>query len=136
MDEDIIVTEAMAMSAGMVMASLFQIPNQPAYFSADPKHERRTEDAVIAFTWHMFLNNPDEPDWLLRLPMTKAVVKAFDAVEQFCAQKGIANISKWTAAGASKRGWTTWTTAAVDPRLVAITPVVWDMLHINVNVMH
>lgn len=71
------------MAAKMVVVALFQIPNQPAYFTADPLHKRRTEDAVIAFTWHQFLENPDEPDWLLRLPMTKAVVKAMDAVEQF-----------------------------------------------------
>jgi len=67
--------------------------------------------------------------------MTKAVVKTFDAVQEFTKKKGIANISKWTVAGGSKRGWTTYLTAAVDPRVIAITPVVWDLLHLNVNVM-
>ncbi len=27
-------------------------------------------------------------------------------------------------AGASKRGWTTWTTGAVDKRVIAIVPIV------------
>ena len=32
-------------------------------------------------------------------------------------------VSKFVVAGASKRGWTTWTTGAVDPRVVGIEPV-------------
>ena len=34
-------------------------------------------------------------------------------------------------AGASKRGWTTWTTAAVDKRVFAAVPIVMDMLSLN-----
>ena len=33
-------------------------------------------------------------------------------------------VEKFVVSGGSKRGWTTWTTAAVDPRVVAIVPVV------------
>ena len=38
--------------------------------------------------------------------------------------------------GGSKRGWTTWTTAAVDKRVVAITPMVIDMLNIDPSFEH
>ena len=33
--------------------------------------------------------------------------------------------------GESKRGWTTWTTAAVDKRVFAAMPIVMDMLDFN-----
>jgi len=39
-------------------------------------------------------------------------------------------------AGASKRGWTTWTTGAVDPRVIAIVPIVMDALNFQVNAHH
>jgi len=55
---------------------LDQIPNQPIVFNSDPLQKRRSEDAIIAFTWAHFLNNTSQPNWLLRLPMTKAVVRA------------------------------------------------------------
>ena len=38
--------------------------------------------------------------------------------------------------GGSKRGWTTWTTAAVDKRVVAIVPFVIDMLNIEPSFVH
>lgn len=34
-------------------------------------------------------------------------------------------------AGGSKRGWTTWTTAAVDKRVFGAIPIVMDMLDLN-----
>lgn len=52
----------------------------------------------------------------------KAVVKAMDAVQEFTATLGspVTPVARYVVAGASKRGWTTWLTAAVDPRVVAI----------------
>lgn len=51
--------------------ALFQVPNEPIYFNAEQPPHRRTEDAIIAYTWNHFMDNPSEPEWLLRLPMTK-----------------------------------------------------------------
>jgi len=51
-----------------------------------------------------------------------------------------ADISKpvdgFVVAGASKRGWTTWTTAIVDDRVIAIIPVVIDMLNVEPSFNH
>ena len=41
----------------------------------------RDEDELIAWTWKHFMLYPNQPDWLLRLPMTKAVRLAFDTID-------------------------------------------------------
>ena len=38
--------------------------------------------------------------------------------------------------GASKRGWATWLVGAVDPRVMAIVPVVMDELNFLDNIKH
>lgn len=41
---------------------------------ADPEQKRRTEDAVIAWTWKTFVDQKGaDPEILLRMPMTKVV---------------------------------------------------------------
>ena len=42
----------------------------------DPTGKQRHEDAVIDWTWKTFIENPTDPTILLRLPMTKASVRA------------------------------------------------------------
>ncbi len=59
-----------------ITIDLQDIPNQPIVFSADPKKKRRSEDAMIAFTWAHFINDTKSPYWLARMPMTKAGVRA------------------------------------------------------------
>lgn len=54
-----------------------------------------------------------------------------DAVTDFAMKQGFAEIKKFMVAGESKRGWTTWTTAAVDKRVFAAIPIVMDMLDFN-----
>ena len=44
----------------------------PFAFQDDPMKKRRTEDAIVAWTWKTFIeNNGTDPEILLRLPMTK-----------------------------------------------------------------
>ena len=47
-----------------------------------------------------------------------------------------ARSARFVVSGASKRGWTTWTTAAVDRRVVAIVPAVIDMLNVEPSFVH
>jgi PhoPQ-activated pathogenicity-related protein len=70
--------------------------------------------------------------------MTKAAVRAMDTVSEFCAGEagGGVTVDKFVVAGRSKRGWTTWTTAAVDDRVVAIVPIVIDLLNLEASFTH
>jgi PhoPQ-activated pathogenicity-related protein len=117
-----------ALASHSVIADLRGIPNEPLTFTGDNKV--RNEDDIIAYSWVKFLKTGDDT-WPLRMPMTKAAVRAMDTVTAFCATPagGSVKVAKFIVAGASKRGWTTWTTAAVDKRVVAIVPMVIDVLN-------
>ena len=54
----------------------------------------------------------------LRLPMTKAVVRAMDAVTAFLQKENGTRVERYVVCAADRSGWTAWTTAA-DPRVVA-----------------
>jgi PhoPQ-activated pathogenicity-related protein len=116
-----------------VMADLRMVPNEPLTFQGESRS--RTEDEIIAYTWDKYLRMGDE-NWPLRLPMTKSAVRAMDTVTAFCAERGNAVVDKFFVAGGSKRGWTTWTTAAVDDRVVAIAPFVIDALNLEKSMEH
>jgi PhoPQ-activated pathogenicity-related protein len=120
----------LASQAGAVVIDLGQVPNQPLTFAGDGKP--RTEDALVAYTWNRFLATGDER-WPARLPMTKAAVRAMDAVTDFLGKlpSGSIAVKNFVVMGASKRGWATWTVAAVDPRVIAIAPVVIDTLNVE-----
>ena len=133
---DAVLREA-ALETNSVCALLKQIPNQPITFLDDPALEARKEDSQIAYAWDKFLRSGD-PEWLSRFPMTKAAARAMDTVSDFVAQpaQGNLTVNQYVVAGASKRGWTTWTTAAVDNRVVAFAPFVIDMLSLEESFLH
>jgi PhoPQ-activated pathogenicity-related protein len=126
---------ATAVGTHAVVADLRMVPNEPLIFKEEGKP--RTEDEIIAYTWEKFLKTGDET-WPLRLPMTKSAVRAMDTVTAFCGSKegGKVLVDKFVVAGGSKRGWTTWTTAAVDDRVVAIVPMVIDVLNNEKSLEH
>ena len=125
-----------ALETGTVVSTLYMVPNQPLIFS-DDNELQRTEDAIIAYTWDKYLKTADEK-WPLRLPMTKAAVRAMDTVTDLMAsdQGGDTAVEQFVVAGGSKRGWTTWTTAIVDDRVIAIMPIVIDMLNVSESFKH
>jgi PhoPQ-activated pathogenicity-related protein len=118
-----------------VVADLKMVPNQPLVFAGET--QGRKEDSLIAYTWDKFLRTGDTK-WPARLPMTKAAVRAMDTVSAFCgsADGGNTKVDSFVVAGGSKRGWTTWTTAAVDKRVVGIMPCVIDLLNVEPSMLH
>jgi len=124
-----------ALTTSTVVAELRMVPNEPLTFAGETKS--RNEDAIIAYTWDKFLRGGDD-NWPLRLPMTKSAVRAMDTITAFCDSKvgGNVHVDHFVVAGGSKRGWTTWTTAAVDHRVVAIIPMVIDVLNNEKSIDH
>jgi PhoPQ-activated pathogenicity-related protein len=90
-DGEVAIAGELAAASGTVCAVLRQIPNQPVAFTVDIPHDRRLyprelrgEDGIIAYTWnHFVLKDNHSPEWLLRMPMTKAVVRAMDTVTDY-----------------------------------------------------
>jgi PhoPQ-activated pathogenicity-related protein len=119
-----------------VVSELFDVPNEPLTFANDPYGPRK-EDEIIAYSWRKFLDTEDST-WPLRLPMTKAAVRAMDTITSFAATRktGGHDVNRFVVVGLSKRGWTTWDTAAVDSRVVAIVPMVIDVLHVVPSFEH
>ena len=121
-----------------VVAHLHNVPNQPIQFVND-EYGPREEDEIIAYGWRKYLENgaqPEDAKWLARLPMTKAAVRALDVIEELSPTFTTQTINKFVVTGASKRGWTTWTTGAVDNRVIAIIPLVIDLLNIVPSFEH
>ncbi len=117
----------LAEKIGAPVAVLRQVPFAPIF-------ERR-EDALIAYTFDQYLRS-GESDWPLLLPMVKSSVRAMDAVQAIVRERWGVAIDSFTVTGASKRGWTSWLTAAVDPRVKAIAPMVIDVLNMQAQLAH
>jgi PhoPQ-activated pathogenicity-related protein len=128
-------TVAMAVQTHSVTMELGQIPNQPLTFNGDGKP--RKEDDLIAYCWIKYLDTGDAT-WLPRLPMVKSVVRAMDAATEFLASPagGGLTLKHFVVAGGSKRGWTTWLTGVADPRVVAIIPIVIDIVNVQATMQN
>jgi len=128
------IAEPLALSLCSVVAELKQVPNQPLNF-LDEFNRPRTEDEILSYGMDKFLEGGD-PTWLAHLPMTRAAVAAMDAIQEFMDQEADQDIDHFVVLGGSKRGWTTWLSAAVDERIAAIIPISIDLLNINQQFRH
>ena len=123
-----------ANALGSVVAVVRQVPNQPLYFSDDVDNPR-TEDEILSYSMDKYMDTGDEK-WPVHLPMTKSAVRAMDAVQEFLSGSKDIRIDDFIVMGGSKRGWTTWLTAAVDPRVKAILPISADLLNLKEQFNH
>ena len=105
------------------VAVLMQVPEQPLFGG-------KKEDEIISFTFAEYMKSGDA-EWPLLLPMVKSAVRAMDAVQEFAKAEWQLEVQNFLVTGASKRGWTTWLTAAVDPRVNALAPMVINMLNMR-----
>jgi PhoPQ-activated pathogenicity-related protein len=105
------------------VAILLHVPQQPIF-------DGKREDEIISLTFREFLKTGDST-WPLLLPMVKSAVRGMDASQDAIKKEWDLDVTTFTITGASKRGWTTWLTGAVDDRAVAIAPMVIDMLNMS-----
>jgi len=115
------IMQQIAQSTGTITAVIEQVPNQPLF-------DGLKEDAIISLTFEKYLKGEGD-DWPLLLPMVKSAVRAMDTVVAVSKEKAGAEVKGFMMLGGSKRGWTSWLSAVADSRVVAIAPVVIDMLN-------
>ena len=120
-----------AIKTEAVIVNVSNIPFHPLNFLSS-EQDSFEEDDLIAFAWNKFLKQgakQKDVEWLPRFPMTRAIVRAMDLAQEIVLQNDIV-VKDFVVSGASKRGWTAWTTAAVDSRVKAVVPMVIDMLNL------
>lgn len=134
----------LAIATGSIAAMVSQVPNQRLAFADED--DTRIEDELLAYGMDKYLVTGD-PEWLIHLPMTKAVVRAMDTVQQFAREADFAwpavpRVDDFIVLGGSKRGWATWLTAAVEARkgdasrVRAIVPISIDLLNMDEQFIH
>jgi PhoPQ-activated pathogenicity-related protein len=122
-----------AVSTQSVVSIIGQIPNQPLFFYDEPF--AHSEDELVAYTYDKALDTLDWT-WPAYLPMTKASVRAMDTIQTLSLLFSPQPVNQFVVAGFSKRGATSWLTAAVDQRVRAIAPGVFDILNMEEQVEH
>lgn len=119
--------KSLANATGAYVVHVFNVPNQPLF--------DKTEDELVAYTFAKYLETGDS-SWPLLFPMTKAVTKTMDALQEWSKSGGRAPLSRFIVMGASKRGWTAYLAAAGDKRVIGAVPIVYDNLNLTAQIAH
>jgi len=131
---EIAIGAQLARAAGTVVAVVGQAPNQP--LTPADLGTPLTEDGLVAYTWRKAMDTGDW-GWAAYLPMVKSAVRAMDAAQSFTPGVSPGTVlERFVAIGFSKRGAATWLTGAVDPRVVAMAPGVFDALNLAPQFEH
>ena len=140
-DEELLLVSKVAAETGAITVVVWQIPNCHIRYPSDPLKMNRSEDAMIAWAWRQYLDDPKhDPRWLPRLPMVKAAFACMRAASEWIATTAVGDVEGWVVGGASKRGWTTWMVGAAAPacswcpKVVGITPLVPIVPYLNHSV--
>ncbi len=128
-----------ANATGTIVAAVPNVPNQPLSLP-EPNGTlgaARFEDDLLAESWMVAKRTGDE-GWIIHQAMVESVVAAMDAVQAFAKteEAGGHEVGGFVVSGGSKRGWTTWLTAAVDDRVRGIIPMVIDTLNLPATMRH
>jgi PhoPQ-activated pathogenicity-related protein len=110
------------------VAVLLQVPNQPLF-------DGMTEDDLMAFSFERYLDTGDAT-WPLLVPMVESAKRSMDVVTDVAAEQWQLPVQQFLVTGGSKRGWTAWLTAAADPRVAAVAPVVIDLVNLRRQLTH
>ncbi|MBD3182193.1 hypothetical protein GF312_07870 [Candidatus Poribacteria bacterium] len=126
--QELFIAGTIASAIKAPVAVLHDVPFQPLFGG-------KNEDALIAYTFIKAMETGDM-DWPLLFPMTKTAVRAMDTMQLLFRKEYEIGIDGFVLAGGSKRGWTTWLTAAVDKRVKGILPAVYDNLDLISQMKH
>lgn len=122
-----------ALASKTIVAVVGQLPNQPLFSDVTPGGY--SEDALVAYTWDRAMGTGDYT-WSAYVPMTKAAVRALDTVQSYLPGATGKSVDDFVVVGFSKRGAITWLTAAIDSRVRALAPGVFDFLNMAPQIEH
>ncbi|CAI5503938.1 unnamed protein product [Closterium sp. Naga37s-1] len=131
----------MVVDLGILGVMLQQVPMMPISFKVGPPgigpRADLIEEEITAHTLAMFLDHPDEWEWLTPLPMAKSIIRALDAT-QLAVRELLPHVpvEGFVAIGVSKRAGMSYFAAALDKRVVAFITYGYDVLNVVPNLQH
>ncbi|CAI5460139.1 unnamed protein product [Closterium sp. Yama58-4] len=131
----------MVVDLGILGVMLQQVPMMPISFKVGPPgigaRADLIEEEITAHTIAMFLDHPDEWEWLTPLPMAKSIIRALDAT-QLAVRELLPHVpvEGFVAIGVSKRAGMSYVAAALDKRVVAFIAYGYDVLNVVPILQH